>query len=299
MTAIKFNKDFSCRYGELERVSPMLRRIVAPNPGPFTFHGTGTYIIGEGEVAVVDPGPELDKHIDALMAGLANERVTHILVTHTHKDHSPGCRLLKRYTDAPTHGYGRHGLGRILHDEAVEEGADLEFAPDVQVRTGDIINGSGWSVECVHTPGHTSNHICYQLREEKALLCGDHVMAWSTSIISPPDGNLSVYLNSLAILLKREDRIYWPCHGAPIPDPRLFVGAYIEHRHQRIRQVRTCLRNGIHLIDDMVAEIYTHLPDHMHPAAARSVLSSLIYLIDNGEATAESISLDGVFAPCG
>ena len=277
----------------------MLRRIVAPNPGPFTFHGTGTYVIGHGEVAIVDPGPDDPGHIDALMNALDGERVTHILATHTHRDHSPGCRLLKPFTDAPAYGHGPHGLGRILHDEAVEEGADLEFSPDIRVRSGDIIEGSGWSVECVHTPGHTSNHVCYQLREEQALLCGDHVMAWSTSIISPPDGSLSVYLESLRLLLDRDDRIYWPCHGASIPDPGPFVRSYIDHRHQRIRQVRSCLQNKLHHIDSMVPEIYTHLPDHMYPAAARSILSTLIYLIDNGEAVADSVSLDGSFASTG
>lgn len=295
MTAIKFNKEFSCDYGVLERVSPMLRRIVAPNPGPFTFHGTGTYVVGKGEVAIIDPGPNDPGHIGALISALSGERVTHILATHTHKDHSPGCRLLKRLTDATVYGHGPHGRGWILRDEMVEEGADMEFVPDIRVRTGDVIEGKDWSIECVHTPGHTSNHICYQLREEKALLCGDHVMAWSTSIISPPDGNLAVYLDSLEHLLVRDDRIFWPCHGPPIEHPKPFVESYIAHRQERIHQVRSCLQKRIPFIDDMVPEIYTRLPGHMHPAAARSVLSTLIFLIDRGEVSTAKISLDGAY----
>lgn len=299
LSVIEFNKDFRCDYGTLERVSPMLRRIVAPNPGPFTFHGTGTFVVGSGEVAVVDPGPDHPGHVDALLAALEKEQVTHIFATHTHKDHSPGCRLLQQATGAPTYGYGPHGLGRILHDETVEEGADLDFVPDVRVCGGDVVRGNGWSIECVHTPGHTSNHVCYQLREEKALLCGDHVMAWSTSIISPPDGSLSVYLDSLAHLLARDDECYWPCHGPHISNPKPFVESYIEHRRERIRQVRSCLGQEVRYINDMVPVIYTGLPDHMRPAAARSVLSTLIYLIDAGEAVAETVGLDSAYDPAG
>ena len=204
-----------------------------------------------------------------------------------------------KHSRSPSTGHGPHGRGRVLHDDVVEEGADLDFTPDIRVRSGEIIEGSGWSIECVHTPGHTSNHVCYRLREEKALLCGDHVMAWSTSIISPPDGSLSVYLDSLRMLLDRDDRTYWPCHGPFIPDPRPFVMSYIAHRHERIRQVRSCLRKKIRHIDGMVPEIYAHLPGHMYPAAARSVLSTLIYLIDNGEAAADCVGLEGSFTLAG
>ena len=169
----------------------------------------------------------------------------------------------------------------------------MEFVPDTRVSHGEIIRGDGWSLECVHTPGHTSNHICYQVREEKALICGDHVMAWSTSIISPPDGNLRDYLGSLELLLERDDRTYWPCHGPAIVDPKPFVRSYITHRQNRIDQVLGCLENRIHTITGMVPLMYTGLPDHMHPAAARSVLSTLIYLIDRGAVSAQQIGLDG------
>lgn len=292
---IAFNKNFTCTYGVAERVTPQIRRVVARNPSPFTFHGTGTYIIGQGNVAIVDPGPNNKAHIEAVMGALKDESVTHILVTHTHLDHSPGCRLLKEYTDALTYGYGAHGTGRILRGEAVEEGADKEFAPDIELRHGDIVDGDGWSFECVHTPGHTSNHVCYQLREQQVLFCGDHVMAWATSIISPPDGNLSDYLASLDLLLHRNDQTYWPCHGPHIANPKPFVRSYIRHRQKRMDQIVSCLKQGVDKIDDMVPIMYTALPGSMYPAAARSVLATLIYLIDQGMVASDSPDLNAAF----
>lgn len=292
---IAFNKNFTCNYGVAERIAPQIRRILARNPSPFTFHGTGTYIVGQGNVAIVDPGPNDIEHIGAVMGALHGEKVTHILVTHTHLDHSPGCRLLKQYIDAPTYGYGPHGAGQILSNEAVEEGADKEFIPDFEVRHGDVMHGDDWSIECVHTPGHTSNHICYQLRERRILFCGDHIMAWATTIISPPDGNLSDYFASLDLLLQRDDEMYLPCHGPCIDDPKPFVKSYIQHREQRIDQVLDCLKEDVVWISDMVRVIYTALPDTMHPAAARSVLSTLIYLIDQGIVISDSPSLDATY----
>ena len=164
-----FNKEFNCNYGIIERLTPLVRRIVAPNPGPYTFKGTGTYIIGQGEVAVIDPGPEIPEHIEALVSGLGSEKITHQLITHTHLDHSPASKLLKERTGASTYGYGPHGSGRFELGVKVEEGGDLDFIPDVVISHGDLINGVGWSFECLHTPGHTSNHICYALKEENAL----------------------------------------------------------------------------------------------------------------------------------
>lgn len=293
---IAFNKNFSCAYGTAERIAPLVRRIVARNPSPFTFYGTGTYIIGRGSVAIVDPGPSDASHITAIVDALRGEKITHILVTHTHLDHSPGCRLLRRHTDAPTYGFGPHGTGRLLSEEVVEEGADKEFVPDHKVKHGDIIEGEGWSIECAHTPGHTSNHVCYQLRESQMLFCGDHIMAWATPIISPPDGNLSDYLASLELLLGRDDELYWPCHGPSIDNPKSFVRAYVQHRLQRIDQVLDCLRRGMVRIDDMVPVMYTDLPASMYPAAARSVLSTLIYLIAQGMVTSDSPDLHAVYA---
>ena len=284
---IRFNRDLEFEYGVLETVAPSIRRVIARNPSPFTFHGTGTYVVGHGRVAVIDPGPALDAHIEALVHGLRGETVTHVLVTHTHRDHSPGCALLRRFTPAPTYGFGPHGSGRTptADDETVvvEEGADFEFAPDVEVRDGDVIECDGFSFECVYTPGHTSNHMCYRLREDRALFCGDHVMGWSTTIVSPPDGHMGTYIASLERLLDDDDRTYWPTHGAPIRDPKPYVESLVEHRRLRARQVEVCLRDGIDTIPEMVKRLYHDLPAKMHPAAARSVLSTLTLLVEQGD----------------
>ena len=284
---IPFSREFEFEYARMQPVAPLIRRIVARNPSPFTFHGTGTYVIGEGNVAIVDPGPDVSEHVDALLDALDGETVTHLLVTHTHRDHSPACRAVQAATGAPTYGFGPHGSGRIDAGVQVEEGADMEFAPDVRVAHGDVVRGDGWSVECVHTPGHTSNHVCYQLREHRALFCGDHVMGWSTTIISPPDGDVASYLSSLELLLGRDDACYWPTHGPRIPDPKPLVEALIEHRLERAAEVRACLAAGVERIADMVPIMYSELPRNMYPAAARSVFSTLIYLVERGEVSCE------------
>lgn len=278
-----FSRKLEFEYGRLEQVAPMLRRIVARNPSPFTWHGTGTFVIGQGRVAVVDPGPDLQEHVDALLAALEGEIITHLLVTHTHRDHSPACRPVQAATGARTYGFGRHGSGRIDAGLQVEEGADNDFVPDVLLSHGEVVNGDGWSVECVHTPGHTSNHMCYQLREHKALFSGDHVMGWSTTIISPPDGDIAAYLESLELLLERDDDCYWPTHGPRIRDPKSLVRALIAHRLERADEIRACLEDGVGRIANMVPRMYADLPEAMYPAAARSVFATLIYLMERGE----------------
>jgi glyoxylase-like metal-dependent hydrolase (beta-lactamase superfamily II) len=286
-STIPFSRDFDFEYGRIEQVAPMVRRIVARNPSRFTWHGTGTYVIGSGNVAVIDPGPDLAEHVDALLAALDGETITHLLVTHTHRDHSPACRSVQAASGARTYGFGRHGSGRIDRGMQVEEGADDDFVPDVHLAHGDVVSGDGWSVECVHTPGHTSNHLCYQLREHKALFSGDHVMGWSTTIISPPDGDIASYLTSLELLLDRDDSCYWPTHGPCIRDPKPLVQALIAHRLERADEIRACLAEGVHAIADMVPRMYSDLPEAMYPAAARSVFSTLIYLIERGEVWCE------------
>ena len=279
---IGFQTTLKFEYGAVEQVSPLIRRIIAPNPSAFTFHGTGSYIVGRDRVAVIDPGPALGDHIDALLGALDGEEISHILVTHTHMDHSPAARPLQAAKGGVVLAYGRHGSGKIDAGYKVEEGADMQFAPDAELRHGDVIDGAGWSLESVHTPGHTSNHLCYQLREEKALFSGDHVMGWSTSIISPPDGDMSDYMASLRLLLDRDDAVYWPTHGPAIPDPKPFVRSYIAHREHREQQILACLRAGIDRIGAMVAEMYTDIPSAMHGAAARSVFAALIHLERTG-----------------
>jgi len=266
----------------------MIRRVVARNPSPFTFYGTGTYIVGDGEVCVIDPGPHLPQHVDAVLESVQGETITHILVTHTHRDHSPASRLMQQTCDAKTYGFGPHANGNITIRGEVEEGADWEFTPDVKLNDGDVVRGEGWSFECVHTPGHTSNHMCFQLREHKSLFCGDHVMGWSTSIISPPDGNMTDYLASLEKLLERDDSVYWPTHGAAIENPKPFVHAYIAHRRQRETAIIQCLEGNIGFIKDMVPVMYHDLPEPMYPAAARSVFATLLHLHQRGEVFCDS-----------
>lgn len=295
-SSIPFRRELDFSYGEVSHVAPGIRRVIAENPSPFTLYGTGTYILGRGEVAVIDPGPADGAHIAKLLEALEGETISHILITHTHMDHSPGCRLLQAHTDAKSYAYGPHGAGKLEQGVPVEEGGDMEFEPDELVRDGDVLTGGDWSVECVFTPGHTSNHMCYQLRESKALFTGDHVMGWSTSIISPPDGDMGAYIASLDRLLERDDAVYWPTHGPCIDDPKPHVQAFIEHRLARERQIISCIEQGVHRIEDMVPMMYTELPEFMYPAAARSVLASMEHLVGNGALKADGgVQLDAAY----
>lgn len=283
--AIPFVRDLAFSYGEAAPVTPLIRRVVANNPGPFTYFGTGSYVIGRGKVAIVDPGPDDPAHIDALLKAVRNETVTHILVTHTHRDHSPGAAALQQATGAPTYGYGPHPVREGM--PTVEEGGDHGFRPDVALADGDVVNGAGWTVEAVHTPGHLSNHLCFGVREDKALLSGDHVMGWSTTVISPPDGDMQRYMESLDKLLARDDRLLIPTHGAAIEDPKAFVRAYAEHRRERERQILKCLDQGIERIPDMVKNLYAEVDPRLHGAAGRSVLAHLIHLVETGQVEAD------------
>src|ERR1700740_3421557 len=252
---IPFRREFSFEYGRLEPVTPLIRRIVARNPSPFTFRGTGTYVVGHGEVAVIDPGPDLTEHIEALLAGLADEQVTHILITHTHRDHSPPARALQASTGAPTYGFGPHAGGK-RGAPTVEEGGDWDFVPDRTIGDGDRIAGQGWIFEAVHTPGHTSNHLCFALPDSGILFSGDHVMGWSTSVIAPPDGDMAAYMASLDQLLGRTDVVYWPTHGPAITEPKQHVRAFIAHRREREAGIVECLAAGIGRVDAMVERLY-------------------------------------------
>ncbi|MGE4219701.1 MAG: MBL fold metallo-hydrolase [Alphaproteobacteria bacterium] len=283
--SIPFIRTLDFAYGRADRVSPMIRRVVAENPSAFTFHGTGTYIVGTGKVAVIDPGPLDDAHFNALMRAVEGETVTHILVTHTHRDHSPLAARFKAATGAPTYGYGPHGGDSKA--PRVEEGPDWDFTPDVVVKDGGIVAGEGWTFEAVHTPGHTSNHLCFALKEEKALFSGDHVMGWSTSVVSPPDGDMAAYFRSLHKLLDRDDDIYWPTHGAPIEDPKTHVRAFIAHREDRERQILELLKRGGRTIPEMVLSMYADVNPGLHRAAARSVLAHLVKMEEEGRIRAD------------
>jgi glyoxylase-like metal-dependent hydrolase (beta-lactamase superfamily II) len=294
--AIPFIRDFDAPYEVLLPAGPRIRRLLARNPGPFTFKGTGVLVLGEGRVVVIDPGPDDPSHLSALRKALAGETVTHILVTHTHRDHSPAARMLKEWTGAKTYGFGPHPKSAGEPETKIEEGGDSAFVPDFPLRDGDLIEANGMTIECVHTPGHISNHLCFGFREENALFCGDHVMGWSTTVVAPPDGDMGDYLSSLKKLLAREDRIYFPTHGGPIKDPNSFVRAYLEHRMERDEQILTALKNRVTAIPAMVDRIYTGLDARLKPAASLTVLAHLIRLVREGTVQTEgNPRLDGTF----
>ena len=268
-------------YGKAESVAPGIRRVLAKNPSAFTFLGTGTYIVGEGTVAVIDPGPDEDHHLDAILAATDGERISHILVTHTHKDHSPLAVRLKDATGAEVAGCAP----LVIDDSGPRSDAafDTTYAPDRVMADGDSVPGPGWTLAAVHTPGHTSNHLCFAFEEEAALFSGDHIMGWSTTVVSPPDGDMTAYLASLEKLRGRRDRIYYPTHGDPVTQPAKLVRGYLIHRRQREKQILQLLADGPTTIENMVKAMYAMVNKALHPAAARSVLAHLIDLERRGE----------------
>ncbi|OED37459.1 MBL fold metallo-hydrolase [Chromatiales bacterium (ex Bugula neritina AB1)] len=289
---IPYIRTFDFEYGVVDSLSPLVRRVIANNPSSFTFTGTGTYLVGHGEVAVIDPGPADAAHVDALLEATAGETITHILVTHTHMDHSPACRMLQQHCDARTWGFGPHGFGRPQVAEG-EFGADDDFIPDFRVTDGQMIKGGstadgGWTLECIHTPGHASNHLSFHLAVENALFCGDAVMGWSTTIVSPPDGNMKEYLSTLALLSNRDDQIYYPTHGAPITRPGEFVSALQEHRREREQQVLEYLADGYTSVAAMVPVVYQNVDPSLHPAAARSLFATIECLAQQGVIVSDS-----------
>ncbi|HVP84051.1 MAG TPA: MBL fold metallo-hydrolase [Rhizomicrobium sp.] len=282
---IPFIRTLDAPYEASMSLSPLVSRVLANNPGPFTFKGTGVYIVGHNDVAVIDPGPTIPEHLEALKRALDGKRVTHILVTHTHSDHSPAAQPLKEWTGAKTYAFGPHGSGKADDSVKVEEGGDRSFMPDIRVKDGDVIKANDFTIECVYTPGHTSNHMCFALREEQALFTGDHIMGWSTTVVTPPDGDMAQYMDSVRKLIARNDKILYPTHGAPVTDPRPFLEAYLDHRLDRERQILTCIKEGVSTIPEMVARMYADVDKRLHPAASRSVLAHLIQLENENRVT--------------
>ena len=268
-------------------LEPLVRRLLAPNPSAFTFTGTETYIVGRGEVAVIDPGPDLPEHVAAILAATAGERIAAILCTHTHRDHSPATRPLAAATGAPIIGCA----ALSIEDDGPRADAafDRDYRPDRVLADGETVAGNGWTLEAVATPGHTSNHLCFALRETGALFTGDHVMGWSTTVISPPDGDMADFMASLDRLMARTDRIYYPAHGDPVEKPQRFVRSLAGHRRQREGQILRLLGEGERPIAAMVASMYAGIDPRLHGAAGRSVLAHLIDLgrrglvVDRGE----------------
>ncbi|MFN7399082.1 MAG: MBL fold metallo-hydrolase [Sandaracinobacter sp.] len=267
-------------YGAAEVLSPLVRRVLARNPSPFTFTGTGTYIVGYGTVAIIDPGPADSEHLDAVAAAVAGETVSHFLITHTHMDHSPGAGPLRARLGGTIAGCAP----LVLRDDGprADAGFDPGYAPDHVMADGEAVAGPGWTLRAVHTPGHTSNHLCFALEEEGALFSGDHVMGWSTTVVAPPDGDMADYMDSLAKLMGRSDVRYYPTHGAPVDEPQRLVKGMIAHRRQRETQILAQLAQGPRAIPLMVEQMYAAIDRRLWPAAGRSVLAHLIDLEARG-----------------
>lgn len=296
-----FVTDFEPQHGVAVPVAEGVERLTAPNPSPFTFHGTNTYIVGQKSVCVIDPGPDNDAHFDGLMVALQGREVTHIAVSHTHRDHSPLARRLKQRTGAVIVAEGPHRPSRPLFEGEVNpfaESADSDFVPDLALVDGQTVEGDGWRLTAVHTPGHTANHAAFALEGTGILFSADHVMAWATSIVAPPDGAMGDYMASLDRLLERQDRLYFPGHGGPVSEPQAFVRALRTHRRLRERAVLERIRKGDRLISDMVKVIYATTDPRLHGAAALSVLAHIEDLVEKGLiATDGPPKLSGEYRP--
>lgn len=296
---IAFDRSVGAGAGETVEVAPLVRRIVAPNPSPFTFTGTATYLVGRGVVAIVDPGPDDERHREAVLRALRGETVSHVVVTHSHMDHTGGVRAMAAATGAPVVGAGAHRPFRALHDgetNRLEASADAGYRPDQELADGEGIAGPGWSLVAVATPGHTANHLAFALPEAGLLLSGDHVMAWSTSIVAPPDGAMTPYVASLRKLIARQEDLYLPGHGPALRNARVFTRHLLGHRLMREASIRGRLELGPRRVPELVAELYAGLDPRLAGAAGLSVFAHLEDLVSRGEAETEGPPrLDGVY----
>jgi glyoxylase-like metal-dependent hydrolase (beta-lactamase superfamily II) len=296
---IPFDKNLELAPDTVDEVAPRVRRVMADNPGPFTFKGTMSYIIGRGKVAIVDPGPADDKHIAALLEAVRNETVTHIFVTHTHRDHSPAVPAIKHATGATVYAEGPHRPARPLRigeQKRLDSSGDLDFRPDVTLKDGEVVTGDGWSVEAITTPGHCANHMAYALKGTDMLFAGDHVMGWATTIVAPPDGAMSDYMASLNKLARRPEQIYFPGHGPAIKEAPRFVNYLILHRKAREDSILHRLAKGPTDIPTIVRASYIGIDPRLVGAAGMSVLAHLEDLVTRGVvATDGEPALDGVY----
>ncbi|MBB4115859.1 hydroxyacylglutathione hydrolase [Rhizobium sp. BK226] len=301
MDSPAFDLAFEPAYGQAVPVVAGVERVTVNNPGPFTFFGTNSYIVGSSSVAVIDPGPEDEAHFQALMAALGGRVVTHIFVSHTHRDHSPLSKRLQAATGAVTVGQGPHRPARPLREGEVNpfaESSDLSFVPDIVLGDGQTLSGDGWSLRAVLTPGHTANHAAFALEGRDILFTGDHVMAWSTSIVAPPDGSMADYMASLDRLIERDDRLLLPGHGGPVTEPAGFLRALKAHRLRREQAVLARVQAGDQRIAEMVKVIYRDTDAKLHGAAALSVLAHIEDLLERGEIAADGPpSLAALYRP--
>lgn len=299
--ALDFDTAFDPAYGTAVEVAPRVARLTVNNPGPFTFHGTNSYIVGRDTLAVIDPGPEDEAHFQALLRAIGGRPVSHVLVSHTHRDHSPLARRLAEATGAIVGAEGPHRPARPLRIGEVnplDASADTDFSPDLALRDGEVIEGDGWALRTVLTPGHAANHAAFALEGEGVLFSADHVMAWATSIVAPPDGAMSDYMRSLDRLLERDDRVYLPGHGGPVRKPAAFVRALKAHRKMRERAIIERLRTGDRTIATMVEAIYRDTDPRLHGAASLSLLAHLEDIVARGDATADGeVSIDATYSP--
>ncbi len=282
---IPFNRDYPITPGVIDKPVLGVRRLLCNNPSPFTFTGTNSYIIGTGNVAIVDPGPDDDAHLNALLDAVRGETVTHIFVTHTHLDHSPGVPRIKQATGAKVYAEGPHRASRPKYASEMrssESGADRAFRPDVMLKDGEVVSGDGWALEAVTTPGHTANHMAFSWPERGLTFVGDHVMGWSTSIVAPPDGSMVDYMASLEKLTRRGEQLYFSGHGPEIPDAVRFVHFLIRHRRAREVSILHRLAKGEADIPAIVRASYIGIDPRLVGAAGYSVLAHLEDLVARG-----------------
>ncbi len=296
---IPFDRSFDAPPKTVVQVSPLIRRVVAGNASPFTFTGTCSYIVGRGTVAIIDPGPEDAGQTAALLAAVGGETVSHIVITHTHRDHSPGAVALKAATGALVVGCGPHIAARdanATEARRLDASADMAYAPDRVLADGETLDFNGLSLQAVATPGHTMNHLAFAFAAENALFSGDHVMGWSTTIVAPPDGAMGPYMASLDKLRTRNDAIYWPGHGGPVSEPQRFVRAIASHRRARETAILQRLKAGDRLIAQIVPRLYDGLDPRLHGAAALSVFAHLEDMVQRGIASSDGpAALDSVY----
>jgi glyoxylase-like metal-dependent hydrolase (beta-lactamase superfamily II) len=296
---IPFNKSFDLQPDRVQDIAPGVRAIAANNPGPFTFKGTVSYIVGRGKVAIIDPGPDDAAHVAALLNAVRGETVTHIFVTHTHRDHSPAVPKVKSATGATVFAQGPHRLSRPLQTgelHRLDASADMDFRPDVLLADGETVSGHGWTLEAVATPGHTANHMGFAFKEADLLFAGDHVMAWSTTIVAPPDGAMSDYMASLYKLAARNEPIYLPGHGAPVREAPRYVQFLIRHRLGREASILHRLGKGAADIPTIVKAVYIGLDPRLIAAAGLSVMAHLEELVARGAVVTDGVpSIAGTY----